>query len=218
MAVAFFDLDRTILAVNSATLWLKRELRLGHISRTWALKGASWVALYQMGFANMDDVLTKAMSTVTGMDESLIDARTIAFYDEEVRHQVRKGARAAIAAHQKKGDTLVLLTSSSAYLSRPFVRDLALDDYLCSHFEVDGGRFTGRPRGVLCFGAGKVTHARAFLEQQGASLGESTFYTDSYSDLPMLEAVGAPVVVHPDMRLRRVARARGWPIVDWGSP
>jgi HAD superfamily hydrolase (TIGR01490 family) len=218
MATAFFDLDRTILAVNSATLWLKRELRLGHISRTWALKGASWVALYQMGFANMDDVLAKAMSTVAGMDEALIDARTIAFYDEEVRHQVRRGAREAIAAHQKKGDTLVLLTSSSAYLSRPFVRDLALDDYLCSEFEVDGGLFTGRPRGALCFGAGKVTHARAYIKEKGGSLNDATFYTDSYSDLPMLEAVGAPVVVHPDMRLRRTALSRGWPIVDWGSP
>jgi len=218
VAVAFFDLDRTILAVNSASLWIRRELRQGHISRAFALKGAWWVTLYQLGFANMDTVLARAMSTVRGLEEREIDARTVRFYDEEVRHQVRRGARDALARHKARGDKLVLLTSSSAYLSRPFVRDLALDDFLCSRFEVEGGHFTGAPDGPLCFGAGKVAHARAFVDKHGESLADATFYTDSASDLPMLEAVGAPVVVHPDVRLARIARARGWPVVDWGSP
>jgi phosphoserine phosphatase len=67
----------------------------------------------------------------------------------------------------------------------------------------------------LCFGAGKVVHASAWARDHGVDLSASAFYTDSVSDLPMLERVGEPRVINPDLRLRRVARRRGWPIESW---
>ena len=113
----------------------------------------------------------------------------------------------------------MLLSSSSCYLGQAVSRELAFDDYVCNRFEVDdAGRYTGRLFEPLCFGPSKVVLAERYVREHGVGLDACTFYSDSHSDLPMLEAVGHPVVVDPDPRLRRHARQRGWPVQDWGVP
>ena len=217
--IAFFDLDRTLLAANSATLWVRAELRAGRIRRRDAAVAAGWIVRYQLGMAELEDALRSAVETLTGQEEAALRERTRAFWDRELAHRIRPGARAAVERERARGRALVLLTSSSPYMSEPALEALGLDDILCNRFEVDGhGRFTGRAVEPLCFGPGKVTHARAFADAAGADLSECSFYTDSYSDLAALEAVGEPVVVAPDVRLRRAARLRGWPIADWAAP
>ncbi len=216
MGIAFFDLDRTLLAVNSAKLWLRRELKEGNIQRLDAMKGAAWVALYHFGYGDIEQVIDRAVATLKDVPEASIRERTLRFYEEEVRAQLRPGAMRALEEHRGGGQRLVLLTSSSQYLSEAVSEELRLDGYLCNTFEVDGrGLFTGRARRPLCFGRGKVDHARKLAEELDVPLADCAFYTDSFSDLPMLEAVGEPVVVHPDPRLRREARRRGWRIADW---
>ncbi|HVG58565.1 MAG TPA: HAD-IB family hydrolase [Hyalangium sp.] len=219
MSVAFFDLDKTLLAVNSASLWLRRELALGHITRMQALRASLWIARYHLGFVSMQDAVLAAIGQLAGTPVQPLLERTIAFYEEQVRPLYRPGALRALEEHRSAGDRLVLLTSSSGYLSELVSRDLRLDAILCNRFEVDAqGRHTGRPVGEVCFGLGKRTHAERFARDAGVPLSECAFYTDSYSDLPVLEVVGRPVAVHPDYRLRREAVRRGWPVVDWGVP
>lgn len=212
--IAFFDLDRTVLACNSATLWIRRETRLGFIRRGDAARAAVWVGLYQLGFARIEAAIGDAIATLEGADEAALRGRTADFWSE-ISNQIRPGARAAIDRHRAEGHHLYLLTSSSNYMSEPVVQALALDGALCTRFEVRDGVFTGRAEGPLCYGPGKVEHARALADRLGASLADAAFYTDSYSDLPMMEAVGRPVAVHPDPRLSRHARRRGWPVEDW---
>jgi phosphoserine phosphatase len=145
--------------------------------------------------------------------------RTTAFYEEQVRPLYRPGALRALEEHRGAGDRLVLLTSSSGYLSELVARDLRLDAILCNRFEVDPqGLHTGRPLGEVCFGPGKRTHAERYSQEAGVPLSACAFYTDSYSDLSVMQVVGRPVAVHPDYRLRREALRRGWPVVDWGVP
>ena len=87
---------------------------------------------------------------------------------------------------------------------------------MCTELELDAaGRFTGRPIDPLCYGVGKLERAKGLAERQGFELSEATFYSDSITDLPLLEVVRHPHVVNPDARLRRVARQRGWPIEEW---
>jgi HAD superfamily hydrolase (TIGR01490 family) len=218
-AVAFFDLDRTLIAVNSATLWLVQELRDGNVGTLEALRGMTWLARYSLGAANVEQALLATVEAVAGRDEATIAARTERFYEGQVRPQFRPGGRQALAEHRARGDALVLLTSSSEYLSRLVVRDLGLDDFLCTRLEVDArGRFTGKPKGRICFGPGKLDAAKGWLAGRGVALGDCSFYTDSASDLPVLEVVGHPVAVNPDVRLARTARQRGWRIEDWGRP
>ena len=220
MTIAFFDLDKTLLAVNSASLWVRRELALGHITRVQALKASLMLARYHMGFAPMQEALVEAAShMLKGTGERPLRERTGHFYTERVRSQYRPGGRRVLAEHRAAGEQLVLLTSSSGYLSELVAEDLGLDAVLCNRLEVDAeGLYTGRPLGEVCFGVGKRVHAEAYAARAGVPLSACAFYTDSYSDLPVMEVVGRPVAVHPDRRLRREALRRGWPVVDWGVP
>lgn len=218
MSIAFFDLDLTILSTNSGTLWVKKELREGHISRWQALRAAGWILRYQLGFGRLEQALEVAIASLKGKDEATMRQRTHGFWQEEVAHLIRPGAREALERHRAAGDEAVLLTSSSNYLSEKAAEVLELDAYLCNRFEVDdGGLFTGRPQGPLCYGDGKLHHARAYADARGVPLARCAFYTDSSSDLPVMAAVGRPVAVNPDPRLRREAARRGWEIVDWGA-
>jgi HAD superfamily hydrolase (TIGR01490 family) len=219
MSVAFFDLDKTLLAVNSASLWIRRELALGHISRWQALGASLWMARYHLGFVSMQDALLAAIGHLAGTAVGPILERTTTFYEEQVRPLYRPGALRVLEEHRDAGDRLVLLTSSTGYLSELVARDLRLDAILCNRFEVDAeGLHTGKPLGIVCFGEGKRTCAEGYAREVGAPLSACSFYTDSYSDLPVMEVVGKPVAVHPDQRLRREALRRGWPVVDWGVP
>ena len=217
-AIAFFDVDKTLLSVNSASLWVRREFAAGNITRMQAVKAGFWVTLYHLGFARMDDVLTEAVATLKGRVEREVIEHTLAFYRDDVRHTIQPAARAAVQRHKDQGDLVFLLTSSSAYLSAPIADELQIDGFLANRFVVDSGLFTGIAVLPLCFGAGKVLHAQVIAEKLNIALKECAFYTDSVSDLPMLEAVGTPVVVDPDPRLRRIARRRGWPIEAWRQP
>lgn len=213
--IAFFDLDRTLIAANSATDWIRREVRLGNIGRRQVVRAAGWIGLYQLGFARIEPALHDAAATLAGRLESELRERTRVFWREEVVHSTRPGAFPVLDAHRKAGASLVLLTSSSSYLGRAAAETFGLDAVLSNRFEVRDGTFTGRLIEPLCFGDGKRVLALELAQSRGVSLSDCAFYTDSYSDLPMLEAVGQPVVVHPDPRLARHAKSRGWPVQMW---
>lgn len=219
MAIAFFDFDRTLIAANSASLWIRRELRLGHLHPLTAVWAASWMARYYLGFSSLETAIERAIAALAGEKESEVRARSVEFYEHFLKHLYRPGAIEAVERHRAEGDALVLLTSSSLYLAELVQRDLRFDAVLCNRFEVDeAGVFAGRPVGVVCFGCGKLEYAQRYADEAGERLSEATFYTDSVTDSPVLEAVGRAVAVNPDARLRRLARRRGWPVVDWGKP
>lgn len=219
MRLAFFDLDRTVLAVNSATRWLRREVALGLVTKRAALRGAAWLVRYELGFANGEDMVARAVAETRGSDAQALEARTRVFFESEVRPTYRPGALLALAEHRRAGERLVMLTSSSNYLSELVAEDLGFDEVLCNRLEVDAdGRHTGRVVGRICFGEGKLVHATEACRRHGSALPDATFYTDSYSDRHVLGVVGRPVAVNPDPRLRRVAARAGWRVVDWGAP
>ncbi len=212
---AFFDLDGTLLTVNSANLWVRRELRLGRIRRWQFLRAALWLGGYRLGVLDMESALTAALGQLRGLEEEPIRRETQLWWRDEVRPLIAPGSRAVLETHRKRGDALVLLTSSSRYAAEMATLEFGLDHALFQGYEVVDGRFTGAPLRPLCYGSGKVELAEAWARGAQVDLSKSAFYSDSFTDLPMLERVGAPHAVHPDLRLRRVARRRGWPNLDW---
>jgi HAD superfamily hydrolase (TIGR01490 family) len=219
MGLAFFDLDKTVLAVNSGRLWVRREVALGNLGARQGLQAALWLFRYELGFASAEELVAEAVAHTRGSRGAELEARTARFYQAEVRATFRPGAITAIAAHRQAGDALALLTSSTGYLSTLVAQELGFARVCCNHLEVDDeGLLTGRVRGRICFGAGKLDYARDEAARLDVPLSACAFYTDSYSDLPVLAAVGRPVAVNPDPRLRREARRRGWQVVDWGRP
>ncbi len=218
MGLAFFDLDKTLLPLNSGTLWVKREFALGFLTARQALQASWWLSRYSVGLANGAEMVASAVAALKGTPVAPIQARTTDMYRESLRNRYRPGAVNALAAHRTQQHACLLLTSSSHYLSQLVAEELKLDGILCNQIESIDGTHTGRVVGPICFGDGKRIHALAECERRGVSAKDCYFYTDSYSDLAAMETVGHPVAVNPDLRLSRVARARGWPVVDWGKP
>ncbi len=213
---AFFDLDRTLLTVNSGALWMKREHRLGRISNWMLLQGTFYLLAYKFDLVDMNRVTVKALHTVKGEYEPVVKRWTEQWYAEEVAQHAAPGAWPVLAEHREQGHPLVLLTSSSPYESAMAQEQFGLDGVLCTRYQLDRRRrFTGYPVWPVCYGAGKVVYAERYASRHGIDLEASHFYTDSMTDLPMLERVGHPHVVNPDPRLARTARRRGWPILDW---
>lgn len=218
MSVAFFDFDKTLIAKNSGTLWLKHELRHGRVSKWTGLRAGWWLARYSFGFTDLEEGIRDAIRMIEGEEEAEMRARVKRWYAEEVAHLYRPGGQEALQKHRADGHRIVLLTSASVYLSEIVQEELSLDGILCNRFEVDDqGRYTGEPKGELCYGPGKLVHAKRFVDALDVDLEDCWFYTDSMADLPVMEKVGHPVAVNPDPRLERVARKNGWPVEDWGA-
>ena len=212
---AFFDLDGTLLTANSAGLWIRRERRLKRVRKRDLAHAALLLGGYRLGFLHMESALRSALAPLRGVPEAGIRAETQTWWREDVRAFIAPGGRAVLAEHRRRGDLLVLLTSSSRYASEMAREEFGLDDCLFQKYEVRDGLFTGEPLRPLCYGAGKVELAEEWARSAGVDLSSSSFYSDSSTDIPMLERVAHPYAVNPDLRLSFTARRRGWPRLDW---
>ena len=212
---AFFDMDKTLLRCNTGSLWVRYLRRRGEIGRLEMLRAFGWIVQYRFALLDFDGVTTRVVAGMAGDSEQELAEKCRQWVGEEVLPQVHPIARARIERHRGEGHLVAILSSSSPYVTEPLARELGLDAVLCTRLEVDAGRFTGRILPPVCYGLGKVQWAERFAGEHGISLEESYFYTDSYSDLPMLKRVGRRVVVNPDPRLRRYARRAGWSVEVW---
>jgi HAD superfamily hydrolase (TIGR01490 family) len=215
--VALFDLDRTLLDCNSGRLWVAAEWREGRISTRDLAWAGYWLARYSLGLDDgLEQVFDTAVASLQGISEDELDSRVRLWFEREVRHRLRPGGLRALEHHRERGDRLVLATSGTLYAARAAQEAYQLDDIVCTRFEVRDGVFTGRVSD-LAVGAAKADRVREWATEEGVELSSCSFYTDSATDLALLEEVGQPRVVHPDRTLARTARQRGWPILDWGT-
>lgn len=212
---AFFDLDGTLLTANSGRLWAESERRGQRISREQMIQAMVYLLAYKLGVIDLERALSHAVTTIAGTSEEDLRRRTHDWYEADVRRHAAPGAFEVIERHRCDAHRLVLLTSSSSYESERAVRHFGLEAAIATRFEVVGGVFTGGLLRPVCYGEGKVKLAEEYAARHGVDLAKSYFYTDSITDRPMLERVGNPRVVHPDPRLRLLARRRRWPVLDW---
>ncbi|TNF35193.1 MAG: HAD family hydrolase [Deltaproteobacteria bacterium] len=213
---AFFDLDGTLVPFNSGMRFARYEHRNKRIGNLSLAQSAVWMLLYHLSLVDMTRAFGRAVAYYRGVAEADLDARTRTWFEQEIVEHLLPGARTAIAEHRAAGRPLVLLSSTSSYLARAAQDSWGFDDWLANRFPTDdNGRLTGDFARPLCYGPGKVELARRWAADHGVDLARSWFYSDSFSDVPMLAAVGHPVVVLPDPRLRRHAKKVGWPIARW---
>ncbi len=214
---AFFDVDRTLLAVNSGELWVRHMWRTGKLPLVEAMRSLKWIVQYRLGFLDFEAVVARAARGYTGREFAEVAAEVEAWFDAEIADTLRQVGRARIEAHRQQGHRVALLTTGTRFVADPVARLLAIDpaDVLCTELEVKGGRLSGRHLAPACGGAGKVIRALRYAEEYQLDLERSFFYTDSYSDLPMLHRVGHPRVINPDRRLMRHARKCSWEIKQW---
>ncbi|MFT7581946.1 MAG: HAD superfamily hydrolase (TIGR01490 family) [Myxococcota bacterium] len=218
-AAAFFDLDGTMIPFNSALKYARFEHRAKRIKMRHLVRSAVWLLLYRFSLADMNRAFKFAVEHYKGEQEQQLFERTQSWFEAEVAPHLLTKAADAVTMHGGKGHPCVLLSSTSSYMARSVLARWGLDDWLANVFPTDAdGALTGDFESPLCYGEGKVVRARRWAAENGVDLAKSWFYSDSYSDVPMLAAVGYPIVVNPDPRLRRHARKRGWPIELWTTP
>jgi HAD superfamily hydrolase (TIGR01490 family) len=212
---AFFDMDRTLIRVNSAALFVRWQVRRGAARRRDLAHMLWWLTQYTFGKLDVETLAAQAALTMRGRDEAAFRTVMRDWIESEVLPHIAARARAEVARRRREGYECVVLTSSTPYAAEPLAEQLAIEHVLASRLTVEDGQFTGAYVAPLCYGPGKVVLAEAWARTHGVALTDSAFYTDSISDLPMLERVGEPVAVNPDPRLWWAARRRGWRIEHW---
>jgi len=213
---ALFDMDRTLVRKETASLYVRYQREIGEAGWRDALRVSWWVAQYTLGVIDAQGVAAKVMEGFAGMQETVLASRCDDWFRRFVEVHVCDEGRRVVHEHRARGDIVAIVTGASPYVARPVARALGIDHVVASELEVgEDGRFTGRLLEPLCYGGGKIVRASRLAAELGFDLRASTFYSDSLTDLPLLEHVAEPIVVNPDARLARVARRRGWPVQSW---
>ena len=211
---AFFDIDGTLISKNSGPLYMKFLRRRGEIRRRDALRTIYLYLRYRLGLLDIEAAAASTSGWIRGRSEEAVAEHCRLWYRDMVRQYLQPEMVRRVQAHRAEGHVVALLSSSTAYLATPLAEDLGIEHLLVSRLVIENGRFTGDVHRPICYGAGKIHWARRFAEEHDIDLARSWFYTDSVTDLPMLEIVGHPEIVNPDPRLRREARKRGWNIMQ----
>jgi HAD superfamily hydrolase (TIGR01490 family) len=216
--VAFFDLDHTLLAHNSGVLYARDAYRRGYLSKLDLARSMVWAGLHWLGRLDVEETYRRAGALFAGMAGDQVRAEVQSWFRRDVAQRLRPGGRLALDLHKARGERVVLITNSSGYIAEAAAQAWGMDGFLANEILVDAaGHITGDVSQPLCYGPGKIVRAQRWAEAHGAELSSAYFYSDSISDLPLLSRVGSPQVVHPDPRLWRVAKQRGWAIHDWSS-
>ncbi|MDR0626685.1 MAG: HAD-IB family hydrolase [Bifidobacteriaceae bacterium] len=217
---AFFDLDKTIIARSSTVALTSTLIAEGMLRRRTVLRSFYAQASYQIGGAgqSQSDRLRHLLgSIIAGWDASRLARLAREHLAAKIGPQVFDEAAELIQSHRDAGRDVVIVSASSRELVEPIGAMLGADHCLATRMEVKDGRYTGGTD-FFNYGAAKVEAMTALAEREGYDLAESFGYSDSITDLPMLEAVGHPAVVNPSRPLRKIAAERGWEIIHFSAP
>jgi HAD superfamily hydrolase (TIGR01490 family) len=214
---AFFDIDHTLIAGDSALLFVRHLLRLGQIGYRDLLPPIYYNVLYRLNVLDIDAVFRRYQSWVRGQDHAEMQQLCLDWYHTYLRPRIYAEMVDCINEHRLSGHVVALLSSATTSVAEPLGRELGIEHLLVNRLLVVEGCLTGEAEMPLCWGAGKVHWARRFASAHDVDLEQSYFYSDSVTDLPVLELVGNPRPVNPDRLLRRHAQRRGWPILQVGS-
>lgn len=223
--VAFFDLDKTLIAGYSivAMAWerIRHGVSRGELRQSMQIlrdvirqknenRGGKSAGSYQR-------LVRRLSKSLEGISEDTLAELGEQAYQNTIAKGLYREAIALVEAHRAAGHHLVIVSAASRYQIEPIARVLGIEEICCTALEVVDGKFTGEAIAPLCFGEGKTMAARRVCRKLKASLKDCWFYTDSSDDLPLLRKVGNPVAVNPSQKLGAHARANNWPQLNFES-
>ncbi|WP_412747963.1 HAD family hydrolase [Krasilnikovia sp. M28-CT-15] len=219
-SAAFFDLDKTVIAKSSALAFGRPFYRDGLITRRDVVKSAYAQLMFRLGgadeqtMARVRDYLAALCKGWSVEQVRQIVAETL---NELINPYVYAEAARLIGEHQAAGRDVVLVSASGDEMVRPIGELLGVTDVIATRMGIVDGRYSGEVE-FYAAGPSKVQEIRKLAAARGYDLTQCHAYSDSHSDLPLLEAVGHPTAVNPDRALRRVAMERAWPILEFRHP
>jgi HAD superfamily hydrolase (TIGR01490 family) len=168
-------------------------------------------AQYSLNVLNFPKAMARLSTAIKGGDAAATKRMCDRWVEEDVLQYIAPQALRRLREHERAGDAVFILSASTQFAVEPVARHLNVP-FRCTELEIVGGKFTGAIVGESCFGEGKCYWGKRIAAERSVPLSQCAFYTDSYSDRALLEAVGTPVAVNPDFMLRRLASERGWRI------
>ncbi len=218
---AFFDLDKTVIAKSSTLAFSRPLYRAGFLNRRALLKAAIGQLVFMMVGADHDQIerLRDQLQDLTkGWDRLEIERLVRETIDDVIAPHVFAEALAVIDDHRRQGHRVVIVSSSPEEVVRPLARHIGLHEVIATRSKVDSeGRYTGQID-FYAYGPSKAEAVVAYAARHNIPLADSYAYSDSITDVPMLEAVGHPVAVNPDRELRHLARERAWDTMQFERP
>ena len=216
-AAAFFDLDKTLLAQSSGLAFARPFYREGLMGRREAIRSAYAQLFFSLSGANdkVTDGLRRELSRlVTGWDTETVKRIISETLNDVVDPLVHAEALDTIDDHKNRGHAIVIVSASGSDVVEPIAAWLQADHWIASELEIDHGRYTGNIT-FYAHGSAKAEAMQALAAEQSWNLAECYAYSDSSTDIPMLEIVGHPNAVNPDAELKQRATTEGWPILKW---
>ena len=218
MKLALFDLDQTLLPLDSDQSWGEFTLKLGWVdAHSFKQRNDGFYADYNAGCLDIHAYVRFATEAIRQQGVAAASVAHQAFMREVIQPAIRPQALALVEQHRAQGETLVMVTATNEFVTGPIAQAFGMDVLLAAQLVRDAdGNFTGEIDGVPTLREGKVTRVNQWLQAQGLSLPEvhATFYSDSMNDLPLLENVDVPVVTNGGPALKQIAQERGWRILD----
>ena len=216
--LALFDLDHTLLPIDSDYAWGQFTIELGWTDPVeFGRRNDEFYAQYQAGTLDIHAYVRFATEAFRLRGPAAADAARRRFMQEVIEPAIRTPALDLIDRHRQAGDRLVVITATNEFVTRPIVQRLGLDELIAVQLARDtNGWYSGEIEGIPSMREGKVQRMTHWLLEQGLDWNgiEATFYSDSTNDLPLLTRVQHPVATNPDVRLREHAQALGWPILE----
>jgi HAD superfamily hydrolase (TIGR01490 family) len=216
---AFFDLDKTIISRSSTLAFGPSFYRHGLITRAEALRTAYAQLVYRIGGADhqrMERIRTAVGELCRGWPVDRVTDIVRRHLDETIGPLVYADARRLITAHGKAGQDVIIVSTSGQEMVGPIGDLLGASEVIATRMEVADGRYTGQME-FWAHGEAKARRVRELAARRGYRLRDCYAYSDSVTDLPMLEVVGHPRVVNPDRTLRKIAVQRHWPVLAFGT-
>ena len=217
---AFFDLDKTIIAKSSAFVFSRAFFQEGLINRRAILKSTYAQFMYLLAGADteqMERMRAHITAQCTGWDIAQVTAIVEETLHDVVDPLVYAEATELIAAHHQRGEDIIVVSASGVEVVAPIAKMIGATHTVATRMGTHDGRYTGDVE-FYCAGENKALAARRLAEEHGYDMQRCHAYSDSITDLPLLEAVGHPTAVNPDRALRREAVARGWPVLAFSNP
>jgi len=219
-AAAFFDLDKTLLAKSSTLAYAKPLYQSGMLNRRDVMKSAYGQFVYLVAGANdsqMDQMRAYMSELVKGWDVDNVKAIVSEALDNVIQPIVYSEALKLFDEHHQAGRDVIVISSSGTEVIEPICEMLGADKAIGTQVAIEDGKYTGEIL-FYAYGEGKAEAIRALAEDEGYDLSQCFAYSDSITDLPMLDAVGHPVATNPDKELRELAKERVWPVLDFRKP
>lgn len=216
--LTLFDLDHTLLPLDSDYEWGEFTIRIGWTDPVdFARRNDEFYAHYQAGTLDVHDYVRFATAALRERGPAQAHAAHARFMREVIHPAIRPEALQLVRQHQQAGDTVLIVTATNEFVTRPIAQALGVPDLVAMGLSVDAsGWYTGDIAGTPTMREGKLQRMEEWLAERGLRWAdvESTFYSDSMNDVPLLEKVDHPVATNPDPRLRALAQERGWRILD----